>query len=164
MKNNRFSHLDDKGHAYMVDVTSKPVTTRKAVASARVRMSSELLKMLVENTLAKGDAFATARIAGIQAAKKTSDLIPLCHPLPLTQVSVDLSTEDDPPCVVIHSTVIAKYHTGVEMEALAAASIAALTVYDMGKSIDRGMTIEFVRLESKSGGTSGDWNRDNVNY
>ncbi len=159
MNDNKFSHLDDEGRAHMVDVTAKPITRRRAVASARILMSRELLKMLVDNTLAKGDAFAAARIAGIQAAKKTSDIIPLCHPLPLSHVSIVLTTGEDPPCVTVQSTVVANYHTGVEMEALTAASVAALTVYDMGKSLDRGMTIEAVRLESKSGGASGDWHR-----
>lgn len=159
MNKDSFSHLDGEGRAHMVDVTAKPVTRREAVASACVTMSPELLKMLTDGGLAKGDAFAAARIAGIQAAKKTSDLIPLCHPLPLSHVSIDLAPEADPPCVMIRSTVAANYHTGVEMEALTAAAVAALTVYDMGKSIDRGITIEFVRLESKSGGSSGDWRR-----
>ena len=162
MKDDKLSHLDDMGRARMVDVGSKPVTRRSAVATARVRVSSRLLTMLIDNTLKKGDAFAAARIAGIQAAKRTSELIPLCHPLPLTHVSIDLTTGDDPPCVYITSKAVANYHTGVEMEALTAVSVAALTVYDMGKSIDRGITIESLRLESKSGGSSGDWTRDDT--
>lgn len=115
--------------------------------------------MLEENSLQKGDAISTARIAGIQAAKRTAELIPLCHPLPLTHVSVEFSLSQSPPAVDITAEAAASYHTGVEMEALTAVVVAALTLYDMGKSVDRGMVIEYARLDSKSGGKSGDWTR-----
>lgn len=144
----------------MVDVGHKAITERRAVASARVRVSPGLLSALRDNTLEKGDAFSVARLAGIQAAKRTAELIPLCHTLPLTHVSVDLSLTEDPPAVHVKTEARSSYMTGVEMEALTAAAVAALTVYDMGKSIDRGIVIECLRLEHKSGGQSGTWERD----
>jgi cyclic pyranopterin phosphate synthase len=154
------SHIDDRGRARMVDVGDKDVTDRRAVATARVVMSQELFERLNTDSLEKGDAFAAARIAGIMAAKKTGDLIPLCHPLPLSHVSVDLSMSENPPAVDITAEARVTHRTGVEMEALTAAAVAALTLLDMGKSIDPTMTIERVRLESKSGGKSGRWRRD----
>ena len=148
------THLDSQGSAHMVDVTEKDVTFREAVAEARVRMLPETLQMIVEGGHPKGDVFAVARIAGIQAAKKTSDLIPLCHPLMLTGVKVELTAES-PDTVHILARCKLSGQTGVEMEALTAASIAALTIYDMCKAVDRGMTIEHVRLLEKLGGKSG---------
>ncbi|MBP7177603.1 MAG: cyclic pyranopterin monophosphate synthase MoaC [Moraxellaceae bacterium] len=148
------THLDAKGHAAMVDVTDKNMTTREAVAEARVRMLPQTLKMIQEGGHPKGDVFAVARIAGIMAAKKTHELIPLCHPLLLTSVKVELTAEGD-DMVHIESRCKLAGQTGVEMEALTAASIAALTIYDMCKAVDKGMTIESVRLLEKTGGKSG---------
>jgi cyclic pyranopterin phosphate synthase len=148
------THLDSQGRASMVDVTDKAVTAREAVAEARVRMLPQTLQMIEQGGHPKGDVFAVARIAGIQAAKKTSDLIPLCHPLMLTGVKVELRAEGDDS---VHITARCKLsgQTGVEMEALTAASVAALTIYDMCKAVDRGMVIEQVRLLEKLGGKSG---------
>lgn len=148
------THLDAHGHANMVDVTDKAQTQREAVAEARVRMRPETLQMIVQGGHPKGDVFAVARIAGIQAAKKTSDLIPLCHPLLLSSVKVVLQAEGE-DCVRITATCKLAGQTGVEMEALTAASVAALTIYDMCKAVDRGMCIEQVRLLEKLGGKSG---------
>jgi len=153
------SHLDEQGNARMVDVSAKVETLRKAVASAFVRMKPETLALIQSGGIAKGDVFATARIAGIMAAKRTPELIPLCHLIPLTFVSVELAAVP-PDGVRITATVEAIYKTGVEMEALTAASIAALTVYDMCKAVDRSMQIEQVRLEHKSGGKSGTFQRE----
>jgi cyclic pyranopterin phosphate synthase len=138
----------------MVDVTDKAVTFREAVAQARIRMRPETLQMIVSGGHPKGDVFAVARIAGIQAAKKTSDLIPLCHPLMLTSIKVELVAEGDDTVQILARCKLAG-QTGVEMEALTAASIAALTIYDMCKAVDRGMVIESVRLLEKLGGKSG---------
>ncbi|WP_438282131.1 cyclic pyranopterin monophosphate synthase MoaC [Pseudomonas alabamensis] len=148
------THLDSQGRAAMVDVTDKAVTAREAIAEARVRMRPETLRMIVDGEHPKGDVFAVARIAGIQAAKKTSDLIPLCHPLMLTSVKLELSAEG-PDAVHISARCKLAGQTGVEMEALTAASIAALTIYDMCKAVDKGMVIEQVRLLEKTGGKSG---------
>ncbi|MFK3772912.1 cyclic pyranopterin monophosphate synthase MoaC [Pseudomonas sp. NPDC089406] len=150
------THLDSQGRANMVDVTEKAVTAREAIAEARVRMLPATLRMIVDGEHPKGDVFAVARIAGIQAAKKTSDLIPLCHPLMLTSVKVELRAEGEE---VVHITARCKLagQTGVEMEALTAASVAALTIYDMCKAVDKGMVIEQVRLLEKTGGKSGDY-------
>ncbi|HKS11788.1 MAG TPA: cyclic pyranopterin monophosphate synthase MoaC [Pseudomonas sp.] len=150
------THLDSQGRANMVDVTEKAVTEREAVAEARVRMLPQTLQMIVEGEHPKGDVFAVARIAGIQAAKKTSDLIPLCHPLMLTSVKVELAAEGS-DCVRIVARCKLAGQTGVEMEALTAASVAALTIYDMCKAVDKGMVIEQVRLLEKTGGKSGDF-------
>ncbi|WP_296264573.1 cyclic pyranopterin monophosphate synthase MoaC [Pseudomonas sp. UBA6562] len=150
------THLDSQGRANMVDVTEKAVTAREAVAEARVRMLPQTLRMIVDGEHPKGDVFAVARIAGIQAAKKTSDLIPLCHPLMLTSVKVELRAEGD-ACVLIQARCKLAGQTGVEMEALTAASVAALTIYDMCKAVDKGMVIEQVRLLEKRGGKSGDF-------
>ena len=150
------THLDAQGRANMVDVTAKAVTAREAVAEARVRMLPATLQMIVDGAHPKGDVFAVARIAGIQAAKKTSDLIPLCHPLMLTSVKVELSGEGA-DTVLIQARCKLAGQTGVEMEALTAASVAALTIYDMCKAVDKGMVIEAVRLLEKRGGKSGDF-------
>ena len=148
------THLDSQGRANMVDVSDKALTVREAVAEARVRMRTETLQMIVDGEHPKGDVFAVARIAGIQAAKKTSDLIPLCHPLMLTSVKVELQADGD-DAVLIRARCKLTGQTGVEMEALTAASVAALTLYDMRKAVDRGMVIEQVRLLEKVGGKSG---------
>ncbi len=148
------THLDSQGRANMVDVSDKAQTVREAVAEARVRMLPTTLQMIVDGEHPKGDVFAVARIAGIQAAKKTSDLIPLCHPLMLTSVKVELRADGD-DAVLIRARCKLTGQTGVEMEALTAASVAALTIYDMCKAVDRGMVIEQVRLLEKLGGKSG---------
>jgi cyclic pyranopterin phosphate synthase len=153
------SHVDENGKARMVDVSAKGDTLRKAIASAFIRMQPETLALIQSGGIVKGDVFATARIAGIMAAKRTPELIPLCHPIPLSFVGVELSAEP-PDGVRITATVQAMYKTGVEMEALNAASVAALTVYDMCKAVDRGMQIERVQLEHKSGGKSGTYQRE----
>jgi cyclic pyranopterin monophosphate synthase len=156
----RLTHLDEQGHAHMVDVGGKAVTRRRGVAESFVAMRPETLEMIVSGSAPKGDVFATARIAGIMAAKRTSDLIPLCHPLALTHASVELSAESDPVAGVrITATVETGGQTGVEMEALTAASVAALTIYDMCKAVDRGMEIRDTRLLLKEGGKSGTWTR-----
>ena len=154
------THLDDQGNARMVDVGEKSPTRREAVAVARVVMQPQTLALLVSGSHKKGDVLAAARIAGIQAAKKTSDLIPLCHPLMLESVAVDFELNESLPGVEISARCRLSGKTGVEMEALTAASIAALTIYDMCKAVDRGMTIESVGLQEKRGGKSGDWQRE----
>ena len=153
----RLTHLDEKGAAHMVDVSAKQVTAREAVAEGRITMSAEAAQAIRTQSAAKGDVLAVARVAGIMAAKKTADLIPLCHPLPLSGITVELTVEDT--AVTVTATARTTHTTGVEMEAMTAVSAALLTVYDMVKSIDRGMTIEAVRLVAKSGGRSGDWKR-----
>ncbi len=150
------THLDDKGAARMVDVSEKAATVRVAVAEAYITMLPQTLAMIVEGRHAKGDVFAVARIAGIQAAKKTSDLIPLCHPLMLSSVSIALEAQGTEQ-VKITATCKLTGQTGVEMEALTAASVAALTLYDMCKAVDKGMIIGQIRLLQKTGGKSGDW-------
>jgi len=152
------THFDAQGRAVMVDVSAKPETARTATARARVTMQPETLSVIAGGTAKKGDVLGIARLAGIMAAKRTADLIPLCHPLPISAVSVDLAPGDG--CVEIEATVRTTGRTGVEMEALTAASIAALTVYDMCKAIDRGMRIEALRVTQKSGGKSGDFEQD----
>ena len=149
------THLDEHGAARMVDVGVKPESQRKAVAEGRIRMSGEALAALWDGTGPKGDALATARIAGIMAAKKTGELIPLCHPLALDAVTVEFSRESD--AIRVTATTSCTGRTGVEMEAMSAASVALLTLYDMGKAVDRAMTIEGVRLIEKLGGKSGHW-------
>jgi cyclic pyranopterin phosphate synthase len=151
------SHLDEQGHARMVDVSAKDVTTREATARGRIAMAPATLALIVEGRLPKGDVFATARIAGIMAAKRTHELIPLCHPLPIAGVTVDLAPGGDGASVEIEATVRVASQTGVEMEALTAVSVAALTVYDMCKAVERGMHLEDIRLVAKSGGRSGDY-------
>jgi cyclic pyranopterin monophosphate synthase len=151
----KLSHLDESGAAHMVDIAGKAATVREAVAEGRISMSAEALAAVRDGTAKKGDVLATARIAGIMAAKRTSDLIPLCHPLALTKVSVDFAFEERG----IHVTSLARLtgQTGVEMEALTAASVALLTLYDMVKAVDKAMIISDIRLLSKTGGKSGDW-------
>ena len=153
------THLDSRGEARMVDVSDKAVTVREAVAQGRVRMQPETLNLIQEGGHPKGDVLAVARIAGIQAAKKTSDLIPLCHPLMLSSVKVELQPDPDQSAVLIEARCRLSGQTGVEMEALTAVSVAALTLYDMCKAVDKGMTIEGVELMQKTGGNSGDWQR-----
>lgn len=152
-----FTHFDSGGRAHMVDVASKAETHRTAVASGRILMYAETLRRIKEGTAAKGDVLGIARIAAIQGAKRTSDLIPLCHPLPLTHVSVDFEIDDIEHAVQCIVTAETLGRTGVEMEALTAVSVALLTVYDMCKAIDRGMRIEYVKLLEKKGGKSGHW-------
>ena len=154
------THLDEKGDAHMVDVGDKPVTRREAAAASEVVMAPATLAILRAGNAAKGDVFAVARIAGIQAAKRTAELIPLCHPLPLDRIDVELSACDELPGVRIVARCAVAGRTGVEMEALTAASVAALTVYDMLKAVDRDMTIAATRLLEKRGGRSGDYTRD----
>jgi cyclic pyranopterin phosphate synthase len=154
------THLDDAGSARMVDVSAKPATAREAVASGVVHMAPATVAAIVERTVAKGDVLAVARIAGIQGAKRTSDLIPLCHPLAITSVAVELAPTVDAGRVEIVARVKTTGPTGVEMEALTAVSVAALTLYDMVKAIDRAVVIDEIRLEEKSGGRSGHWRRD----
>ncbi len=151
------THVDEHGAARMVDVTDKAITTRKAVAEGRISLSADALQAVREQAVKKGDVLATARLAGIQAAKRASDLIPLCHPIPITGVDVQITVSDDPREVIVRGSVTASWRTGVEMEALTVVSAALLTVYDMLKAIDRGMVIGGVRLLEKSGGRSGDW-------
>ena len=152
---NRSSHFDAHGNAHMVDVGHKAVTVRRAVAEGYIRLNAATRAALVERSTPKGDVLAIAQLAGIMAAKRTADLIPLCHPLPLTHVAVHLDlVESGVHCEAIAQTTA---NTGVEMEALTAVQVALLTVYDMCKSLERGMVIEGVRLLEKSGGTSGDW-------
>lgn len=153
------THLDDQGNAAMVDVSGKSVTTREAVAGSRITMSKDAFDALTSGASPKGDVMAAARIAGIMAAKKTSDLIPLCHPLPLSKVAVTLETLPDELAVDVTATARTSGQTGVEMEALTAATIASLTLYDMLKAVDKAMTIGNVRLLKKSGGKSGTFER-----
>jgi cyclic pyranopterin phosphate synthase len=151
----RLSHLDRHGAAQMVDVSAKPETAREATASGAVRMQAATLRAISEGTLPKGDVLIVARIAGIQAAKRTSELIPLCHPLPLSLVEVDCTPDAALPGIRIESRVRCTARTGAEMEALTAVTVTALTIYDMAKSADRWMTIESIQLEGKRGGKSG---------
>jgi len=149
------THLDEQGRARMVDVSDKPDTARVAMARGTVRLAPETLQRLRDNAVPKGDALATARLAGIMAAKKTSELIPLCHPLPLTHAAVELTLTDEG--VEIEATASVTGKTGVEMEALTAVAVAALTLYDMVKAVDRAAVITDIRLEYKSGGKSGEF-------
>ena len=152
---NRLTHLDAAGNAHMVDVSDKHVTSRSATAKARVQMQPETLTLILSGTAKKGDVLATARIAGIMAAKKTHELIPLCHPLFITKVSIDFVADEKASSIEVTSTVRVEGKTGVEMEALTACSVACLTLYDMCKAVDRGMKITDLRLTEKSGGKSG---------
>ena len=150
-----FTHFDGKGQAHMVDVGAKDVTHRVARAGGRIAMDAATLGRVREGTMAKGDVLLVARVAAIAASKRAADLIPLCHPLPLTRVAVEFSFDNDPPAVAIEVTAETVARTGVEMEALTAAAVGLLTIYDMCKAVDRGMRIEGVRLLEKSGGRSG---------
>jgi cyclic pyranopterin phosphate synthase len=154
------SHFDAAGNAVMVDVGAKPVTERVAVATGRVLMQAATLALIERGGVKKGDVLTVAQLAGIMGAKHTSDLIPLCHPLALTSVTVELACQPDPPSVVITATCRVSGRTGVEMEALCAVGAAALTVYDMCKAVDRGMTITDIRLRHKAGGRSGTFTAD----
>jgi len=151
----RLTHVDDQGAAHMVDVSGKADSDRQAIATGRIAMSAQAAAAIAEGAVKKGDVLAVARVAGIMAAKRTSDLIPLCHPLPLTKVTLDLVPDESG--VTATATVRTRGQTGVEMEALTAVSVALLTIYDMAKAIDKGMTIGDVRLLEKTGGKSGDW-------
>lgn len=151
------THFDDQGAAHMVDVSAKPATDRMAVAEGRVIMSPETLALVMQGTAKKGDVLGVARLAGIMGAKKTADLIPLCHPLPVTKVALDLTPDPALPGVVVRATVKTAGQTGVEMEALTAVSVACLTVYDMLKAAEKGMEITGIRLLLKEGGKSGKW-------
>ncbi|MFN2432406.1 MAG: cyclic pyranopterin monophosphate synthase MoaC [Gemmatimonadota bacterium] len=155
----RLTHVDAQGRAGMVDVGGKAVTRREASASGRLLLRPETARAVRENTLAKGDVLAVARIAGVQGAKETSRLIPLCHPLRLDHIQVEAGVEDDPPSIRIAATARASGRTGVEMEALTAVTVALLAAYDMVKAVDRQAAIGDVRLDRKSGGKSGDWVR-----
>jgi len=153
----QLSHVDDQGRVRMVDTGNKAITSRRAVASAKVLMSGATVSALREHRTPKGDPLEAARLAGIMAAKKTAELIPLCHPLPLTHIDVQARIEETG--VAIEAEVSTNAQTGVEMEALTAVSVAALTMYDMCKALEKGMTITNIRLESKTGGKSGDYSR-----
>jgi cyclic pyranopterin phosphate synthase len=155
--NDRLTHVDESGAARMVDVSDKDVTARSATASGRVLVSAEVVALLRGEGVPKGDALAVARVAGIMAAKRTPDLVPLCHPLAISGVTVDLAIADD--AVEITATVRTTDRTGVEMEALTAVSVAGLTVIDMVKAVDKAAVITDVRVEAKSGGRSGEWRR-----
>jgi cyclic pyranopterin phosphate synthase len=153
------THVAPDGEARMVDVSAKPATAREARASGVIRMRAETLVLVRQEALAKGDVIAVARVAGIMAAKRTAELIPLCHPLPLTDVQVSLTPDDTLPGLRAEATVRTTAPTGVEMEAMTAVAVALVTVYDMAKAVDRGMVIDAIRLEEKSGGKSGTWRR-----
>jgi len=155
----RSTHFDARGRARMVDVGAKPATVREAIARGRIELSAEALEAVVSGSAAKGDVLGVARIAGIQAAKRTSEWIPLCHPLPLDALEIDFAPESTPPAIAIEARARTTAKTGVEMEALVAVSAAALAIYDMCKSIDRGMVIGALRLVRKAGGKSGTYVR-----
>lgn len=154
------THFDQDGRAHMVDVGSKPVTSRRAVAAGQITMAAETVEKIRQGRFGKGDVLAVARLAGIMGAKQTASLIPLCHPLGLDHVALDLALDDDLPGVTITATCQVTGRTGIEMEAMTAVSVAALTIYDMCKAVDRGMQIGAIRLTHKSGGKSGDFNAD----
>lgn len=158
--NDGFTHFDEDGNAVMVDVTAKADTVRTATAKGRIFMAGETLRKIIDGGFKKGDVLAVAQLAGIMAAKKTPDLIPLCHPLALTKVTVDLSANEADCCVDIVATAKLTGKTGVEMEALTAVNIAALTVYDMCKAVDKAMRISDIRLVHKAGGKSGEYRAD----
>lgn len=157
----QLTHLDEHGHAAMVDVADKAITSRRALARGEVRMDATTLAAIRDGDLPKGDVLAAARIAGIMAAKRTPELIPLCHTLLLSKVAIDFELDESKSRVLIRAMVRCKGQTGVEMEALAAVSIAALTIYDMAKALDKGMIIGDICLLEKEGGKSGDWRREN---
>lgn len=155
MSSNKLTHIDDQGNAHMVDVSDKTVTDRTAIATGRVLMKPETLSLILEGRAKKGDVLGVARIAGIMAAKRTHDLVPLCHPLAITKVTVDLEPNEADSTIEVTALVKVSGQTGVEMEALTAASIACLTVYDMVKAVDRGIVISDLKLIEKTGGKSG---------
>jgi cyclic pyranopterin phosphate synthase len=154
------THIDQRGEARMVDVSDKGVTERVAIAEGRVLMHKDTLDLVVEGNAMKGDVLGAARLAGIMAAKRTHGLIPLCHPLPLSKIEIDINPEHSLPGFLVQATVKVTAKTGVEMEALTAVSIACLTIYDMVKAVERGIRIEGIRLLHKSGGKSGEWNAE----
>ncbi len=156
----KLSHVDEAGRARMVSVAEKPITLRTAVAEGAIRMSADAFRQVAEGAVAKGDVLTVSQVAGTLAAKRTAELIPLCHPLNLDQVAVEATPDAALPGVRVRAVARAQGRTGVEMEALAAVSVALLTVYDMVKAVDRGMEIEQVRLLEKTGGTHGDWRRE----
>ena len=158
----RLTHLDNSGRVRMVDIGEKPVTRREAVARCRVRMESATLDAIVGGTLKKGEALAAARLAGIMAAKRTHELIPLCHQIPLEVVDVDFRPDSSVPSLEIQTRAVTDARTGVEMEAMTAVAVAALTIYDMCKAVDREMTIERIELTYKSGGRSGTYRRESA--
>ena len=160
MKN--LTHFDAQGQAHMVNVAEKPATARIAIAQGRIRMLAETLALITAGTAKKGDVLGIANIAAIQAAKKTSELIPLCHPLLLTRIAVEFKVQPDSCAIVCTATVECKGQTGVEMEALTAVSMGLLTIYDMCKAVDRGMVIEAVQLTHKEGGKSGVWDKNKL--
>lgn len=151
------SHLDDEGRAKMVDVSAKGVTLREAVAVGEIAMQPETLALILAGEMPKGEVLSVARVAGIMAAKRTADLIPMCHPLQLTEIAVDFEPDRERSIIHIRTRVRCKGVTGIEMESLTAASVAALTIYDMCKAVDRGMSVQNVHLQSKTGGKSGDY-------
>lgn len=151
------THFDEQGQAHMVDVSAKPVTDRVAMAEGQVVMTAETLALITSGQAKKGDVLGVARLAGIMAAKKTADLIPLCHPLPITKVALDLTPDPALPGIRVAATVKTGGQTGVEMEALTVVSVACLTIYDMVKAVEKGMRIEGIRLRLKEGGKSGRW-------
>ena len=155
----KLTHLNESGEAHMVDVGAKGVTAREAVAEGLIRMQPETLKLIIAGGHKKGDVLAVARVAGIMAAKKTAELIPLCHAIPITAVEIELTPDAAQSAVHCRATVRTQAQTGVEMEALTAVEIALLTIYDMCKAVDRGMTLTDIGLLAKSGGKSGDWRR-----
>ncbi len=152
---NKLTHFDQNGNAVMVDVTGKEITLREAVAAGSIRVSDEIMRMILEGSSAKGDVLSVARIAGIMASKKTGELIPLCHPLMLTKSTIDFTVEEDKNLIHVSCTVRLEGKTGVEMEALTGASVALLTIYDMCKAVDKNMVIEQIHLVRKTGGKSG---------
>ncbi len=156
----KLTHLDDDGRASMVDVSEKPLTRREAIAGGHVQFGEAAFTALRENRLAKGDAIAVARLAGIQAAKRTAEWIPLCHIVPLDQLQIEITLDDTQRRAIVRCTARANWRTGVEMEALVAVSASCLALYDMAKAVDRGIEIGGVRLESKTGGRSGAWRRE----
>ena len=157
MMDNKLTHLDEHGNANMVDVGNKPDTERIAIAGGRVIMKPETLQLIKDGNIKKGDVLTVARIAGIMAAKRTSELIPLCHPIPINKISVDLTLDEEDNAIIIKATVRTLGKTGVEMEALTAVSTAALTIYDMAKAVDREMRLTDIRLLEKRGGIHGDY-------
>jgi cyclic pyranopterin monophosphate synthase len=155
---NSLTHLDENGNAQMVDISAKNMTLREATAQGHIAMSADALQAIKDGTVKKGDVLAVARVAGIMAAKKTSDLIPLCHPLALSKVTIDFAFDEG--AITVSAMARLNGQTGVEMEAMTAASVALLTIYDMAKAIDKAMVISGLRLLKKSGGKSGDWSAD----
>lgn len=155
------THVNQHGEAHMVDISEKAITRRQATAFARISSEQNVIALMQRASEKKGDVFATARIAGIMAAKKTSELIPLCHPLPLNKVTIDIHTDEQGGCIEVYATCVTQGKTGIEMEALTAASVAALTIYDMGKAADPAMVIGDIHLVEKTGGKSGHWQSTN---